>query len=91
MSFVLRRLCKSAENYCEFLTCQTEECRGRVRKMMLLYMRVRIYHSLKRSNATNVEDKSVKQNRKMLKLSHLYCYVNLKYVFEKLLSIVQRK
>ena len=71
MPFVLRRLCKSAEKYCEFLTCQTEECRGRVRKMMLLYMRVRIYHSLKKSNATNAEDKSVKRNRKMLKLSHL--------------------
>ena len=58
--FVLRRLCKSAEEYCEFLTCQTEECRGRVRKIMLLYMRVRIYHSLKKSNATNAEDKSMK-------------------------------
>ena len=38
--------------------------------MMQLYMRVRIYHSLKKSNAENAEDKSVKRNRKMLKLKH---------------------
>ena len=71
MPFVLGRLCKSAEKYCEFLTCEIEECKGKVRKMMQLYMKVRIYHSLKKSNAENAEDKSVKRNRKVLKLKHL--------------------
>ena len=34
-------------------------------------MKVRIFHALKCSNAYNIDDKSIKHNRKILKLRHL--------------------
>ena len=39
--------------------------------MVKLDMKVRIFHALKYSNAYNIEDKSVKRNREILKLRHL--------------------
>ena len=71
MPFLLTRLCKSAEEYCQFLTCTEIKCKLRVKNMVKLYIKVRIFHALKRSNAYNTEDKSVKRNRKILKLRHL--------------------
>ena len=71
MPFVLTRLCKSAEEYCNFLTCNKLQCMMRIKGMVCLYMKIRVIHALKRSNAQNAEDKSVKRNRKMLKLSNL--------------------
>ena len=70
MSFVLNRLCKSAEEYCKFLSCKQEKCSVRIRSMVKLYMKVRIHHALKMSNMNNSENKSGKRNRKMLKCSH---------------------
>ena len=71
MPFLLTRLCKSAEEYFQFLTCTEIKCKLRVKNMVKLYIKVRIFHALKRSNAYNTEDKSVKCNRKILKLRHL--------------------
>ena len=71
MPFLLTRLCKSAEEYCQFLTCTEIKCKLRVKNMVKLYIKVRIFHALKRSNAYNTEDKSVKCNRKILKLRYL--------------------
>ena len=71
MPFVLTRLCKSAENEYQFLTCRETKCILRVQKMGKLYMKVQIFHALKCGNEYNKEDKSVKCNRKMLKLRHL--------------------
>ena len=71
MPFILTRLCKSADKHCQFLTCTDIKCKLRVQNMVKLYMKVRIFHALKCSNAYNTEDKSIKQNRKMLKLRHL--------------------
>ena len=71
MPFVLTRLCKSAEKEYQFLTCCETKCILRVQKMGKLYMKVQIFHALKRGNEYNKEDKSVKHNRKMLKLRHL--------------------
>ena len=70
MSFVLNRLCRSAEEYCKFLSCKNEKCSVRIRSMVKLYMKIRIHHVLKMSNINNFENKSGKCNRKMLKLSN---------------------
>ena len=70
MSFVLNRLYKSAEEYCKFLSCKQEKCSDRIRSMVKLYMKVRIYHALKMSYMNNSENKGGKHNRIMLKLSH---------------------
>ena len=70
MPFHLTRLCKSADEYCQFLTCTEIKCKLRVQNMVKLYMKVRIFHALKHSNAHNFEDKSIKHNRKILKLRH---------------------
>ena len=69
MPFILRRLCKNADKHCQFLTCSDIKCKLRVQNMVKLYMKVRIFHALKRSNEYNTEDKLQKRNRKMLKLS----------------------
>ena len=71
MPSVLERLCKCADKYCSFLGCQANECSLRLKHMVKLYMKVRIFHALKKSNTQNVEAKGLKRNRKMLKLSHL--------------------
>ena len=71
MPFLLTRLCKSADEYCQFLICTEIKCKLRVQNMVKLYMKVRIFHALKLSNAYNIEDKSIKHNRKILKLRHL--------------------
>ena len=70
-SFILIRLCKSADKHCQFLTCPDIKCKLRVQNMVKLYMKVHIFHALKWSSAYNTEDKSVKWNRKMLKLRDL--------------------
>ena len=69
MSFVLDRLCKSAE-YCKFLLCKKEKCSVRIRIMVKLYMKEGKHYALKMSNMNNSENKSRKCNRKMLRLSH---------------------
>ena len=51
MPFLLTRLCKSAEEYCQFLTCTEIKCKLRVKNMVKLYIKVRIFHALKCSNA----------------------------------------
>ena len=71
MPSVLGRLCKCANKYCSFLDCQANECLMRLKGMVKLYMKVRKFHALKKSNTQNVETKGLKRNRKMLKLSHL--------------------
>ena len=71
MPSILTRLCVSAKEHCTFLTCQNKACADRVKDMVKLYMKVRIFHALEKSNEQNTRDKSVKRNRKMLKLSHL--------------------
>ena len=71
MPFVVTRLCKSAEKEYQFLTCSETKCILRVQKMGKLYMKVQIFHALKCGNEYNKEEKSVKRNRKMLKLRHL--------------------
>ena len=71
MPFLLARLCKSADEECQFLKCKELKCSHRLKSMLKLYMKVRMYHALKKNNMQIVEDKSVKRNRKMLKLSHL--------------------
>ena len=63
----VNRLCKSAEEYCKFLSCKQEKCSVRIRSMVKLYMKVRIHHALKMNNMDNSENKSEKHNRKMLK------------------------
>ena len=70
-SFVLVQLSKSGDEYCQFLKCQSIKCSLRLKSMIKLYMKVRLFHALKQSNIPNVEDKSGKHNRKMLKISHL--------------------
>ena len=42
----------------------------RIMSMLKLYMKVRIHRVLMMSNMNNSENKSGKQNRKMLKYSH---------------------
>ena len=69
MSFVLNRLCKSAEEYCKFLSCKQEKCSVRM-SLVKLYMKVGIHHAFKMGNMNNSENKSGKCNRKMLKLCH---------------------
>ena len=71
MSFVLTRLCKNAEDSCKFLTCSNAKCIATLHQIVKSYMKLRIFHALKQSNIQNTEDKSGKQNRKMLKISHL--------------------
>ena len=71
MPSILERLCKCAYKYCSFLGCQANECSLRLKHMVKLYMKVRIFHALKKSNTQNVEAKGLECNRKMLKLSHL--------------------
>ena len=68
---VLMQLSKSGDEYCQFLKCQSIKCSLRLKSMVKLYMKVRLFHALKQSNIQNVEDKSGKCNRKMLKISHL--------------------
>ena len=78
MPFILTYLHKNAEKHCQFLTCSDIKCKLRVQNMVKLYMKVCIFHVLKHSNAYNSEDKSMKQNRKMLKLRHLQNFVGHK-------------
>ena len=71
MPSVLARLCKSAEEICTFLKFKEVQCFMGLKGMVMLYMKVYIFHALKRSNMQNSEDKIGKYNRMMLKLSHL--------------------
>ena len=70
-SFVLTKLWKSVEDECNFMTCKYQQCSVRLKCMVKLYVKVRIFHALKWCNAQNTEDKSGKHSRKILKLSHL--------------------
>ena len=71
MLYILTRLCKSVEEYCQCVTCENLQCSIRLKNMTKLYMKVRFFHALKQINAKNCEEKGIKCNRKMLKLSHL--------------------
>ena len=70
ISFVLNRLCKSAEEYFKFLSCKQEMCSVRNNEYGKIIQKVRIHHALKMNNMNNFENKSGKHNRKMLKHSH---------------------
>ena len=68
---ILATLCKSADREVRFRNCVKDSCILKLQAMIKLYMKVRIRHAIKMSNAQIGEDKTVKRNRKMLKLSHL--------------------
>ena len=72
MPGVLARLCKSIKELCTFTECKEVQCFLRSKSLVKLYMKVCIFHALKRSNVQNNEGKTGKHNRKMLKCSHLY-------------------
>ena len=38
------RLCKTVEDECNFLTCKKQQCSLRLKSMVKLYMKVRIFH-----------------------------------------------
>ena len=69
---IMATLCKSTDREVRFLNCVKDSCILKLQAMIKLYMKVRIHHAIKMSDAQIGEDKTVKQNRKMLKLSHLW-------------------
>ena len=68
---VLARLCKCADDLCTFLKCKEVKCSLWLKSMVKLYMKVWIFHALKRSNVQINQEEMVKCNRKMLRLSYL--------------------
>jgi hypothetical protein len=68
MPFIVNRLCNSSEEILQMVSC--EHCQDKARAMARLFMRVRVFHALKVNNLEN-SAKSLKRNRKMLKLAHL--------------------
>ena len=68
---VLSRLCKCAHDFCMFLKCKEVQCSLQLKSMVKLYMKVQIFHALKRSNVQINQEKMGKCNRKMLKQSYL--------------------
>ena len=71
MPHVLARLCKCAHDFCTFLKCKEVKCSLQLKSMVKLYMKVQIFHALKRYNVQINQEKMGKHNRKMLKLSYL--------------------
>ena len=55
--FVLMRLSKSGDEYCQFLKCQSIKCSLRLKSMVKLYMKVRLFHALKQSNIQMLKTK----------------------------------
>ena len=66
MPHVLARLCKCADNFCIFLKCKEVKCSQQLKSMVKLYMKVQIFHALKRSNVQINQEKMGKHNRKCL-------------------------
>ena len=71
MPEVLARLCKCAGDFCTFLKCKAVKCSLWLKSVVKLYMKVQIFHALKRCNVQINQEKMGKCNRKMLKLSYL--------------------
>ena len=71
MPHVLARLCKCSDDFWAFLKCKEVKCFLWLKSMVRLYMKVQIFHALKRSNVQINQEKMGKCNRKMLKLSYL--------------------
>ena len=63
-------MCHAKDTYKLFGRCFEEECRRKLFKRVLLYMKLRLHHALKTSDMTSGSSKGPKRNRKMLKLSH---------------------
>ena len=76
MPYVLARLCKCTNDFCTFLKCKKVKCSLQLKSMVKLYIKVQIFHALKRSNVHINQEKMGKCNRKMLKLSY-FKYVEL--------------
>ena len=71
MPHVLARLYKCADDFYTFLKCKEVKCSLQLKSMVMLYMKIQIFHALKRSNVQINQEKMGKHNRKMLKLSYL--------------------
>ena len=71
MPHVLARLCKCADDFCMCLKCKEVQCSLQLKSMVKLYMKVQIFHALKRSDVQINQEKARKCNAKMLKLSCL--------------------
>ena len=50
---VLARLCKNAEELCTFLKCKEVQCILRLKITVKWYIKICIFHALKRSNMPN--------------------------------------
>lgn len=69
---VLETLMKNSQKEIQdFEKCDKENCKARVRCMVKLYMKIKIYHTLKMSNISNHLSTGNKRNRKILKLMHV--------------------
>ena len=71
MPHVVARLCKCSDDFWTFLKCMAVQCSLWLKSMVKLYMKVWIFHALKRSTVQINQEKMGKCNRKMLKLSYL--------------------
>ena len=71
MPHVPARLCEYADDFCTFLKCKEVQCSLQLKSMVKLYMKVWIFHALKRSNVPINQEKTGNHNRTMLKLSYL--------------------
>ena len=50
MPHILARLCKCAHDFCTCLKCKEVKCSLQLKSMVKLYIKVQIFHALKRSN-----------------------------------------
>ena len=70
MGGILNRLTSKSMNTCDtFQVCSV--CKPKLSSMLKLYMKVRVHAALKRFNKSFTKNRTGKQNRKLLKLSHL--------------------
>ena len=68
---VLMRLVLYAESCCEgIVQCDSMVCKQNMVSVVQLFMKIRIFHAIKTSNANNACTHG-KRNRKMLKLMHM--------------------
>ena len=71
MEKVLSRLVLCAEPHCQgIVECHTIECQQKLVSVARLFMKVRIFHAIKSSNAANACT-HVKRNRKVMKLMNI--------------------
>ena len=57
MPHVLASLCKCADDFCTFLKCKEVQYSLQLKSMVKLYMKVQIFHALKRSNVQINQEK----------------------------------